>query len=51
MKWPGAQCFAAYNPASNKNEKGRWAGATGVHCTSSDFANLYKRQCRRNPKD
>lgn len=48
MFWPQAQCLAAYNPSQSKGDKARWAGATGVHCTSNDFAGLFKQWCIRN---
>ena len=48
MFWPQAQCLAAYNPSGSKCDKARWAGATGVHCTSNDFTGLYKQWCIRN---
>jgi len=47
MVWPQSQCFAAYNPTPYKGDKPRWAGATGVHCTSNDFAGIYKQLCIR----
>ncbi len=50
MWWPEAQCLAAYNPLGpgSAGAKARWAGATGVHCTSNDFTNLYEQWCKRN---
>lgn len=48
MWWPEAQCLATYNPSPSKGDKPRRAGLTGVHCTSNDFAGLYKQWCKRN---
>jgi hypothetical protein len=50
MWWPEAQCLAAYNPSPIKRDKARWAGATGVHCSSNDFTALYKQWCIRNAR-